>query len=176
MTDYMAKAPLDGTEMYPSGVMGGARQSTSVRAATPAADNTTAAAMPSGVMGGTRQADVDVRNAEAGMSRGTRTTSVAGAGRGVVNPRPVTPQQPARDAEAGMSRGTRTPAAPFKGGQKGYDEAGNFVGGQRGFDEAGNPMKKGGSVKKMASGGMASSASKRADGIATKGKTRGRIC
>jgi len=39
--------------------------------------------------------------------------------------------------------------------------------------------KRGGSVKpkKMASGGMArSGASKRADGIATKGKTRGRIC
>lgn len=37
-------------------------------------------------------------------------------------------------------------------------------------------MKKGGAVKKMASGGMASSASKRADGIAQKGKTRGKIC
>jgi len=37
-------------------------------------------------------------------------------------------------------------------------------------------MKKGGKVKKMASGGMTSSASKRADGIATKGKTRGRMC
>jgi hypothetical protein len=37
-------------------------------------------------------------------------------------------------------------------------------------------MKKGGSVKKYASGGMVSSASKRADGIATKGKTRGRMC
>jgi len=37
--------------------------------------------------------------------------------------------------------------------------------------------KKGGKVKakKMASGGKVSSASKRADGIATKGKTRGRI-
>ena len=33
----------------------------------------------------------------------------------------------------------------------------------------------GGKVKKMASGGMTSSASKRADGIATKGKTRGKI-
>jgi hypothetical protein len=43
-------------------------------------------------------------------------------------------------------------------------------------DEAGNPYKKGGAVKKMASGGMASSASKRADGIATKGKTRGKMC
>jgi hypothetical protein len=31
-------------------------------------------------------------------------------------------------------------------------------------------------VKKMASGGSVSSASKRADGIAVKGKTRGKIC
>jgi hypothetical protein len=38
-------------------------------------------------------------------------------------------------------------------------------------------FKRGGKVKKMASGGMtSSSASKRADGIATKGKTRGKIC
>jgi len=37
-------------------------------------------------------------------------------------------------------------------------------------------MKKGGSIKKMASGGMTSSASKRADGIASKGKTRGKLC
>jgi hypothetical protein len=36
-------------------------------------------------------------------------------------------------------------------------------------------MKKGGSVKKMASGGKVSSASKRADGCAIKGKTRGRM-
>ena len=39
-----------------------------------------------------------------------------------------------------------------------------------------NKMKKGGAVKKMAKGGSVSSASKRADGIATKGKTRGKIC
>ena len=37
-------------------------------------------------------------------------------------------------------------------------------------------MKRGGAVKKYASGGMVSSASRRADGIATKGKTRGKIC
>jgi len=37
-------------------------------------------------------------------------------------------------------------------------------------------MKNGGAVKKMASGGSVSSASKRADGIATKGKTRGKMC
>lgn len=38
-----------------------------------------------------------------------------------------------------------------------------------------NKMKKGGAVKKMASGGKVSSASKRADGCATKGKTKGRM-
>ena len=37
-------------------------------------------------------------------------------------------------------------------------------------------MKKGGAVKKMASGGSVSSASRRADGIAQKGKTRGKFC
>lgn len=36
-------------------------------------------------------------------------------------------------------------------------------------------MKKGGSVKKMKSGGSTGSASKRADGCATKGKTKGRM-
>jgi len=37
-------------------------------------------------------------------------------------------------------------------------------------------MKRGGSVKKMATGDNVSSASKRADGIAQKGKTRGKMC
>ena len=40
---------------------------------------------------------------------------------------------------------------------------------------AGAGMKKGGCVKKMKSGGSVGSASKRADGIATKGKTKGRF-
>jgi hypothetical protein len=39
-----------------------------------------------------------------------------------------------------------------------------------------NKMKKGGAVKKMASGGKVSSASKRADGIAMRGKTKGKMC
>ncbi len=37
-------------------------------------------------------------------------------------------------------------------------------------------MKRGGAVKKYASGGSVGSASKRADGIAQRGKTKGRIC
>ena len=45
------------------------------------------------------------------------------------------------------------------------------------YDEEGNIeyYKKGGKVKKMAKGGSVSSASKRADGCATKGKTKGRM-
>jgi hypothetical protein len=43
-------------------------------------------------------------------------------------------------------------------------------------DEAGNNMKRGGAVKKMASGGSVSSASSRGDGIAQRGKTRGKMC
>ena len=39
---------------------------------------------------------------------------------------------------------------------------------------SGSAMRRGGAVKKMASGGM--TASRRADGIATKGKTRGKMC
>jgi|Laugrespbdmm15sd_2_1035082.scaffolds.fasta_scaffold96374_1 hypothetical protein len=42
--------------------------------------------------------------------------------------------------------------------------------------ELGIGRKKGGAVKKMASGGMTSSASKRGDGIAQRGKTKGRVC
>jgi hypothetical protein len=39
----------------------------------------------------------------------------------------------------------------------------------------GGGMRKGGKVKKMAKGGSVSSASKRADGCATKGKTKGKM-
>jgi len=41
-------------------------------------------------------------------------------------------------------------------------------------DEAGGDMKRGGAVKKMASGGL--TASRRGDGIAQRGKTRGKMC
>jgi len=42
--------------------------------------------------------------------------------------------------------------------------------------EGGRAYKKGGKTKKMASGGKTSSASSRGDGIAQRGKTKGRIC
>jgi len=69
----------------------------------------------------------------------------------------------------------------------GYGDLGQFVGGSGGGGKAkvdeelnagASAMKRGGKVKKMASGGMTSkvsSASRRADGIATKGKTKGRF-
>jgi hypothetical protein len=119
------------------------------------------------------------REAEAGMSRGTRTTSMAGAGRGSVNPPVPKPADP-RSAEAGVSRGTRN-VSPGPG-QADIDKIRRIqetfrvpssMAGRPGYDEAGNRMKHGGAVK-MASGGM--TASRRADGIATKGKTRGKIC
>ena len=70
----------------------------------------------------------------------------------------------------------------------GYGDLGQFAGGSGSggskprdeeLNAGASAMKKGGKVKKMASGGMtsgASSASKRADGIAVKGKTRGKMC
>lgn len=50
--------------------------------------------------------------------------------------------------------------------------SGMFKGTRRG----GGDYAKGGTVKKMASGGSVSSASKRADGIAQRGKTKGKMC
>jgi hypothetical protein len=43
-------------------------------------------------------------------------------------------------------------------------------------NEGGRAFKKGGKTKKMASGGKVSSASSRGDGIAQRGKTKGRMC
>lgn len=67
----------------------------------------------------------------------------------------------------------------------GYGDLGQFAGGSGGskprdeeLNAGASAMKRGGKVKKMASGGMTSkvsSASRRADGIATKGKTKGRF-
>ncbi len=51
-----------------------------------------------------------------------------------------------------------------------------YESGKAQIDKQDGNFKRGGKVKKMASGGMTSSASKRADGIATKGKTRGKMC
>jgi hypothetical protein len=160
---------------------------------TPSSRSTISADDEAGMSRGTRPRDP--RNAEAGMSRGTRTTSMAGAGRGVTMP--TQPQADSTTAE-GMRNYVprRTPQAnsTTEEGMRNYvsraptgmerdtsevDRVRNLAGAfnvpirPRGSEDG---FKKGGAVKKMASGGMASSASKRADGIAQKGKTKGRMC
>jgi hypothetical protein len=212
-------------------------------------------AAPAGPSAGaaSSRAALNPRDLEAGMSRGTRRTSMAGAGRGVVNPQQdaapamMSPDDMARVRMAGGARG-RTAGSPVMYGGSGPTRGipNEFVGSDRpdvGERVSGNEltrnlsntlnamaglsvpgfvgrmtqpqfnaraaarraagdltpeevaaakqriadaasaggMKRGGKVKtkpakKMASGGMTrSSASKRADGIATKGKTKGRM-
>ncbi len=104
-----------------------------------------------GMSRGTRARDP--RDMEAGMSRGTRSTSMAGAGRGSVNPSmPAT----APDMSAYVPRRTPGPLTDVNrpGTRVRYENEDTY--------------KKGGKTK-------ASSASRRADGIATKGKTRGKM-
>lgn len=149
------------------------------RATTPSSRSTISADDEAGMSRGTRARDP--RDAEAGMSRGTRTTSMAGAGRGV-----TMPTQPQADSttEAGMRNYAprRVPQAnsTTEAGMQNYvprrapgpltdvDRSGTRV---RYENENVSDMtyKKGGKVTSKAS-----SASSRADGIATKGKTRGR--
>ena len=74
------------------------------------------------------------------------------------------PQQ--MQAQAEMARAQQGPAQPY------MPTATSGGGAGRGTSNMA-AMKKGGKVKKMAKGGSASS---RADGIATKGKTRGKMC
>lgn len=72
------------------------------------------------------------------------------------------------------------PASPMPGGVGGAP-AGTGGGmpkpgfGSNPMIQNARPMNKGGKVKKMAAGGKVSSASKRADGAAQRGKTKGRI-
>jgi len=144
------------------------------RATAPSSRSTISADDEAGMSRGTRPRDP--RNAEAGMSRGTRTTSMAGAGRGV-----TTPTRPQADSttEEGMRNYVSRARTGMERDTSEVDHVRNLAGAfnvpirPRGSEDG---FKKGGAVKKMASGGMASSASKRADGIAQKGKTKGRMC
>jgi len=118
---------------------------------------------------------------------------------GLVSPKSLTPESRPKTKPRGMTGAQNTALAKANKASAdsrnvNYGNEGNRVVGEKstpamlpGSDpfevfrsgklhpRTGRPMKSGGAVK-MASGGMASSASKRADGIATKGKTRGKIC
>lgn len=75
------------------------------------------------------------------------------------------PSMTARAREAAEAAAARLRKKPLSEA----DTTGGAIGYKRGGAAKAKP-------KKMASGGMSSSASKRADGIASKGKTRGKIC
>ena len=116
---------------------------------------------------------------EAGTSMTVSPTKKPVARRPVVKSRPMSAAAEAAFQEANVSPTTRATydmgmgkiarMSPYV-----YDEHQGGVHGDAGYgSKRGGLMK----AKKMASGGMtSSSASKRADGIATKGKTRGKIC
>jgi hypothetical protein len=98
---------------------------------------------------------------EAGTSMTVSPTPKPVARRPVVKSRPMSAAAEAAMQEANISPTTRAE----------YDRGISNVPRRNSY------YKKGGAVKGYASGGMtSSSASKRADGIATKGKTRGKIC
>jgi len=84
------------------------------------------------------------------------TYSQGPGGRRYVEPKAADYETRFKGAEFGGTSGS--------GGSKPRDEE---------LNAGASAMKRGGKVKKMASGGSASS---RADGIAVKGKTRGKIC
>ena len=111
---------------------------------------------------------------EAGTSMTVSPTKKPVARRPVVKSRPMSAAGQAAFQEANVSPTTRADydmgmgkmarKSPYV-----YDEHQGGVHGDAGYgSKRGGLMK----AKKMASGGMASSASKRADGIATKGKTK----
>jgi hypothetical protein len=98
---------------------------------------------------------------EAGTSMTVSPTKKPVARRPVVKSRPMSAAAEAAMQEANVSPTTRAE----------YDRGISNVPRRNSY------YKKGGAVKGYASGGVtSSSASKRADGIATKGKTRGKIC
>jgi hypothetical protein len=76
-------------------------------------------------------------------------------------------------ANVGTQAGALSPRGAVTGGALPMPNSGGMDGGYGGGMDGVGGMRRGGKVQKMASGG---SASKRADGIATKGKTKGRMC
>lgn len=178
--------PTDAEKKYPSGVMGGTTQR---------AD--TSKMYPPGVMGGAKQADTKsstVKNAVSDAAKTavkTTTQTPATSAKPAVSSgssRVPTPEQAAANRQAAYDKLKSV-------GSSVADYVKNFeTPAERRAREAKNPppkstprefnedalstgsaMRRGGMVKKMASGGMTSkvsSASKRADGIASRGKTR----
>jgi hypothetical protein len=152
------------------------------------ADNTTANAYKSGVMGGSKQPTA-AKAKPRGMT-GAQNDALAKVNKAATDARNLDyGNESNRIVQPKLGPGSVIPVgARFVPGFGMVDADGNIIPGQRNTamqtESMRNPrtgremttFKRGGAVKKMASGGMTSSASKRGDGIATKGKTRGKLC
>lgn len=103
----------------------------------------------------------------------------------LVNPSFITPKKASEEeiseARSALAKRRAEQSRSFKESPlmkaiSGGGSRADFYRKKREQEDAEKGMKKGGKVKKYASGGSVSSASKRADGIAQRGKTKGRIC
>jgi hypothetical protein len=122
------------------------------------------------VVEGMRPQNFNLASLNRGPSSGGMGPSMPGGGGGGM-PAPAMGSAPARaPMPIGRTAGYLGPTIRGEGGERV-----SMGMGRRGAIGAGAsiPFKKGGKVKKMAKGG--STASKRADGCATKGKTKGRF-
>ena len=90
--------------------------------------------------------------------------------------KPKTATKTSTKPELGPEMGSPMSAAESKDAASrfGYPKGSERLNSEENKDVSDMSMKRGGAVKKMASGGM--TASKRADGIAQRGKTRGKMC
>ena len=164
--DYQAKAPLMDEQKYSSGVMGGARMADAVKPAPAPAVNAVTSTPPAQVdrtmEDSTKQNVLNALNQQAGANTPSalRSDQLANVSRAVKREQKtkqfaqdVPYQESAAKTDAMMvaSRAARKADALKRSAKT-------------------SAFKSGGAVKKMASGGM--TASKRADGIASKGKTR----
>lgn len=158
ITDYMKKAPLDGTEMYPPRVMGGATQAAPELAPVVKPEPKPAPANPA--VAANNATEDSQSSLKAPITSAARSDQLASLSRAIK--REDMTKKAAQSGSSDKSAFKTDALATASRAAAAADRQRRIVG-------AGG-MKKGGSVKKMASGG--STASKRADGIASKGKTK----
>jgi len=155
--------PADSSKAYPSGVMGGSRQADSIKSkvvdATKRAGLTAVKAVTQGpIANATNSSNRVPTSEEAAANRQAAYDKVKSVGSSVVDY--------VKNFETPAERRAREAKnpPPKTSSTRDYNEDAL---------SSGSAMRRGGAVKKMASGGM--TASRRADGIATKGKTRCRM-
>ena len=110
-----------------------------------------------------------------------RTANLAPRGSNSPTAKPYTPTafEGGRQLRDFLERDRKEKAERNKGAAERFGEFvrnTRMVGGAPSWTKNRPDMKKGGAVKKYSSGGSTSSASKRADGIGQRGKTRGKMC